>query len=174
MRPVPPTGNSSSAIPIVPGPCGTARGGFAGRLAASAPELAFGACEASGTTLYGTIKIDAERPASIVNVVSGSGLLPVPVIHNTAYGASKAALWMMTRYLAVNLAPLIRVNALCPGNVSATGQPHTETARKMLSQIPMGRVGKPGEMAGAAVYLASDASSFTTGAMLVCNGGRDW
>ena len=118
--------------------------------------------------------VDAQRPASIVNVVSGSGLLPVPVIHNTAYGASKAALWTMTRYLAVNLAPLIRVNALCPGNVSATGQPHTETARKMLSQIPMGRVGKPGEMAGAAVYLTSDASSFTTGAMLVCNGGRDW
>jgi NAD(P)-dependent dehydrogenase (short-subunit alcohol dehydrogenase family) len=118
--------------------------------------------------------VEAERPASIINVVSGSGLLPVPVVHNTAYGASKAALWMMTRYLAVNLAPLIRVNALCPGNVSPSGQPHTETARKMLSSIPMGRIGKPGELAGAAVYLASDASSFTTGAMLVCNGGRDW
>ena len=118
--------------------------------------------------------VEAGRSGSIVNVISGSGLLPVRVIHNTAYGASKAALWMMTRYLAVNLAPLIRVNALCPGNVSATGEPHTETARRMLSAIPMGRVGRPGELAGAAVYLVSDASSFTTGAMLVCNGGRDW
>jgi NAD(P)-dependent dehydrogenase (short-subunit alcohol dehydrogenase family) len=116
----------------------------------------------------------AGREASVINIVSGSGFLPVPVVANCPYGSSKAALWMMTRYLATNLAPKIRVNAICPGNISPTGEPHTVTARRLLAEIPMGRVGIPTEIAGAAVYLASNAASFTTGEVIICNGGRAW
>jgi len=114
------------------------------------------------------------RPASVINTLSGSGFLPVPIAASLPYGATKSALWMMTRYLSRHLAPTIRVNAVCPGNVSPTGQPHSETARVMLQEIPMGRVGVPTEITGAAVYLASDAASFTTGEVIICNGGRPW
>lgn len=109
---------------------------------------------------------------SIINVVSGSGLLPTR--HNGPYGTSKAALWMLTRYLAVEAAPLVRVNALCPGLVSESGQPRSEAARDIIADVPMGRVARPEEVAGAAVYLASPAASYTTGELLVVNGGRPW
>jgi len=110
--------------------------------------------------------------ASIINVVSGAGLLPVA--GRGAYGITKAALWHATRYLAVELAPDIRVNALCPGLVSETGEPRSSGQRAILEGVPMRRVGSPHEIAGAALYLASDASSYTTGELLVCNGGRLW
>jgi NAD(P)-dependent dehydrogenase (short-subunit alcohol dehydrogenase family) len=109
---------------------------------------------------------------NIINVVSGSGLLPTKGL--LPYGAAKAALWMMTRYLAAELAPAIRVNALCPGIVVADGTAPDPSADSVLPLIPLGRTGRPDEMAGAAVYLASDASSYTTGSLLVCNGGRPW
>jgi NAD(P)-dependent dehydrogenase (short-subunit alcohol dehydrogenase family) len=81
---------------------------------------------------------------------------------------------MMTRYLAAELAPAIRVNALCPGIVVADGTAPDPSADSVLPLIPLGRTGRPDEMVGAAVYLASDASSYTTGSLLVCNGGRPW
>jgi NAD(P)-dependent dehydrogenase (short-subunit alcohol dehydrogenase family) len=109
---------------------------------------------------------------NIINVVSGSGLLPTKGL--LPYGTTKAALWMMTRYLASELAPTIRVNALCPGIVVADGSAPDPSADSVLPLIPMRRTGRPSEMAGAAVYLASDASSYTTGSLLVCNGGRPW
>jgi NAD(P)-dependent dehydrogenase (short-subunit alcohol dehydrogenase family) len=109
---------------------------------------------------------------NVINVVSGSGLLPTKGL--LPYGATKAALWMMTRYLASELAPAIRVNALCPGIVVPDGAVPDQSANSVLPLIPLGRTGRPGEMAGAAVYLASDASSYTTGSLLVCNGGRPW
>jgi NAD(P)-dependent dehydrogenase (short-subunit alcohol dehydrogenase family) len=109
---------------------------------------------------------------SVINVVSGSGFLPTPGF--VAYGATKAALWQMTRYLAVELAPTVRVNALCPGLVNDTGAPRSEAEARVIDQIPMGRLGHPDELQGAAVYLASDASSYTTGEVIFCNGGRPW
>ena len=109
---------------------------------------------------------------NIINVVSGSGLLPTKGL--LPYGVSKAALWMMTRYLASELAPAIRVNALCPGIVVAPDAAPDPSAASVLPLIPMGRTGHPDEIVGAAVYLASDASSYTTGSLLVCNGGRPW
>jgi NAD(P)-dependent dehydrogenase (short-subunit alcohol dehydrogenase family) len=109
---------------------------------------------------------------NVINVVSGSGLLPTKGL--LPYGATKAAPWMMTRYLASELAPAIRVNALCPGIVVPDGAVPDQSASSVLPLIPLGRTGRPGEMVGAAVYLASDASSYTTGSLLVCNGGRPW
>jgi NAD(P)-dependent dehydrogenase (short-subunit alcohol dehydrogenase family) len=109
---------------------------------------------------------------TIINLVSGSGLLPTKGL--LPYGATKAALWMMTRYLASELAPVIRVNALCPGIVVPDGAVPDPSADSVLPLIPMGRPGSPTEMIGAAIYLASDASSYTTGSLLVCNGGRPW
>ncbi len=109
---------------------------------------------------------------SILNLVSGSGLQPTPGLG--PYGASKAALSMLTRSLAVEVAPTVRVNALCPGLVSEDGQPRNDAHRLLLEAVPMHRVAEPDEIAGAALYLVSPAASYTTGAVLVANGGRPW
>jgi NAD(P)-dependent dehydrogenase (short-subunit alcohol dehydrogenase family) len=123
-------------------------------------------CKGFGATMR-------DRPgSSIVNVISGSGFLPSPNLG--AYGVSKAALWMFTRYLAAEAAPNLRVNALCPGIVSPDGQPAYESHLQLLPLVPMGRLGRADEMVGAAIYLASDASSYTTGEVIIANGGRPW
>ena len=68
--------------------------------------------------------------------------------------------------------------ALCPGiTMSDTGGPTfdtDETIRKLVDMVPLGRPGHPTDVAPAAVYLASDAASYTTGALLMVNGGRPW
>jgi NAD(P)-dependent dehydrogenase (short-subunit alcohol dehydrogenase family) len=115
---------------------------------------------------------DRKRPGAVINVLSGAGLQPVP--GKLDYGTTKAALWMMTRYLAAEWAPLIRVNAIVPGLVTENGEPRTAGQQRLLANVPFGRVGHPSEIAPAAVYLASRAASYTTGTMLVCNGGRPW
>jgi NAD(P)-dependent dehydrogenase (short-subunit alcohol dehydrogenase family) len=122
------------------------------------------------------------RGGNVINLVSGTGLLPtsapghLPVPSMAPYGVAKAALWMLTRYLAAELAPAIRVNAICPGLVSETGRREEEAYVRLLQSgaVPMGRGGRPEEVAGAAVYLASPAASYTTGEMIICNGGRAW
>jgi NAD(P)-dependent dehydrogenase (short-subunit alcohol dehydrogenase family) len=115
----------------------------------------------------------AGRSGSVINVLSGAGFLPVPT--QAAYGATKAALWMVTRSLALELAPAIRVNALVPGVVSESGAPRNRAqADVVASAVPFGRVGRPEEVAGAAVYLASPAASYTSGTVIFCNGARAW
>jgi len=117
----------------------------------------------------------AGRGGSVINVVSGSGLLPTA--GGMPYGVTKSALWTMTKYLSAELAPAIRVNAVCPGlTMSDTGGPDASATavEHAAAQTPMGRPGHPREVALANVYLASDAASFTTGALLVVNGGRAW
>lgn len=109
---------------------------------------------------------------SIINVVSGSGFLPSPGL--TSYGVSKAALWMLTRCLAAEWAPQIRVNALCPGVTTPDGVPVHPAQEQLLPLVPMGRLGRADEMVGAAVYLASGAASYTTGEVIFVNGGRPW
>jgi len=125
----------------------------------------------------------AGRGGNIINLVSGSGFLPnsapghLPAPTMAPYGVSKAALWMLTRYLATELAPQVRVNALCPGLTSEGGAMRVEEPYERLLRsgaVPMGRIGRPEEIAGAAVYLASEAASYTTGEVLICNGGRAW
>jgi NAD(P)-dependent dehydrogenase (short-subunit alcohol dehydrogenase family) len=117
--------------------------------------------------------LESGRGGSIINVLSGAGFLPVP--RTLPYGASKAALWLMTRSLAVELAPSIRVNALVPGLVTDDGEPRYEGQQQMVeATVPFGRMGRADEVAGAAVYLASPAASYTSGAVIACNGARLW
>jgi NAD(P)-dependent dehydrogenase (short-subunit alcohol dehydrogenase family) len=112
---------------------------------------------------------------SVVNILSGSGFLPMPGL--MCYGVTKAALWSMTKYLATELGPDIRVNAVCPGlTMSDTGGPAPDDENAILaaSLTSLKRGSHPSEVAPAVVYLASDASSYTTGAVIVVNGGRPW
>lgn len=126
--------------------------------------------------IRGLIKplMNSGRTGSVINLLSGAGFLPVRGF--APYGASKAALWQLTRYLASECAPLVRVNAICPGLTTEDGAPRTVAAERMLADgsVPLGRVGHPSEIAGAAVYLASPAASYTTGTVVFCNGGRPW
>ncbi len=111
---------------------------------------------------------------AVVNVSSVNAVSPG--IFQGIYSATKAALVNMTQTLARELAPKgIRVNALLPGltdtKFSSAIISSEEICQFAVSQIPMGRYASPEEMAGAVLYLVSDASSFTTGASLVCDGG---
>jgi len=111
---------------------------------------------------------------SIVNVSSVNGIRPAPF--QGIYSVSKAALIALTKAFAKELAPhKIRVNALLPGLTDtkfASALTQDENLKKMIvSQIPLGRVAEPEDMAGAVLYLVSDAASYTTGSLLVCDGG---
>src|SRR5207302_1941418 len=93
-----------------------------------------------------------------------------------AYGASKAAVASLTKTLAIEWAASgVCVNALVPGvlrtDMNAALLDGTERGREFLMRTPMGRFGKLDELAGAAVFLASDAASFVTGHLLVVDGG---
>lgn len=111
---------------------------------------------------------------AIVNVSSVNAVKPG--IYQGIYSATKAALVNMTQTLARELAPKgIRVNALLPGLTDTKFASAIISSDKIrnyaLSQIPMGRYAKPKEIAGAVLFLVSDAASFTTGANIVCDGG---
>jgi NAD(P)-dependent dehydrogenase (short-subunit alcohol dehydrogenase family) len=112
---------------------------------------------------------------SVVNVASVAGLGATPAL--TPYGASKAALISLTRSLAVEWASAgVRVNALCPGwtatELNRNLWEDERASAGLTATIPMGRWGRAEEMAGPAVFLASDASSFMTGQVLVVDGGQ--
>ena len=113
--------------------------------------------------------------ASVINLASVAGLGATPAL--TPYGASKAAVISLTKSLAVEWATSgVRVNALCPGwtatELNRNLWTNEQASAGLLSTIPMGRWGRAEEMAGPAVFLASDASSFMTGQVLVVDGGQ--
>lgn len=112
---------------------------------------------------------------SIINVASVAGLASAPLI--TPYGAAKAGLVSLSKSLAVEWGTEgIRVNALCPGwtatalNRNLWEDPDAGPAT--IANVPMHRWGRAEEMAGPAVFLASDASSYMTGQVLVVDGGQ--
>ncbi len=112
---------------------------------------------------------------SIVNVGSINGIRPA--LMQGVYSITKAGVIAMTKSFAKELAPFkVRVNALLPGltktKFSSVMTENDELMEKvLLPSIPMRRAGEPEEMAGAVLYLVSDASSFTTGATIVVDGG---
>jgi NAD(P)-dependent dehydrogenase (short-subunit alcohol dehydrogenase family) len=112
---------------------------------------------------------------SVINVASVAGMSAAPGL--IPYGASKAAVISVTKTLAVEWAPSgIRVNALCPGwtatDLNRNLWDGPDGGRSTVANVPMGRWGRPEEMAGPAVFLASDASSYMTGQVLVVDGGQ--
>lgn len=128
----------------------------------------FTACQ-----VFGRYFLDRKAPASIINVGSMSGIIPLSRVFT--YSMTKAAVHNLSRNLAREWAPHgIRVNTLVPGFFPA------EQNRKVLNpsrvadilrHTPMGRFGEAAELAGATLLLASDAGTFITGAELVVDGG---
>lgn len=110
----------------------------------------------------------------IVNIGSMSGFIVNRPQMQPAYNASKAAVHHLTRSLAAEWAPYnVRVNALAPGYVRTSMSPvdRPEFRRHWIEDAPMQRTAMPEELGPSLVYLASDASSFMTGAVLVVDGG---
>ena len=110
-------------------------------------------------------------------MASNSGLAYVSAVGNTPYAVSKAGLIGLTRSLAVNLAPNINVNAICPGWIDTDMtalEAKTEPQRldMVIAESLLKRTGKPEEIASAALFLASDESDFITGEALIVSGGR--
>jgi len=111
---------------------------------------------------------------AMVNVASINGIRPAPM--QGIYSITKAGIISLTQSFAKELAPYhIRVNALLPGltdtKFSAVMIQNEDLLNMILPSIPCGRVGKPEEMVGAALYLLSDHASYTTGSSLVVDGG---
>lgn len=118
---------------------------------------------------------------NVINIASMYGMVsPNPKLYegnsydNPAnYGTGKAALLQLTRYAAVHLADkCIRVNAISPGPFPSSEVQNNEVfIDRLKQQVPLHRIGRPDELKGAVVFLASDAASFVTGHNLVVDGG---
>jgi len=117
--------------------------------------------------------VDTDGSGSIVNVSSRSGDMVMSSM--LAYGAGKAALNMLTQNMAADLAPQVRVNAIGVGGVATQSMDFVTSNDELRTQFetntPMRRIGQPSDIASAALYLASPASSWVTGVVLRVDGG---
>lgn len=111
-------------------------------------------------------------PARVINVGSVDGL-HVPPFETYAYAASKAAVHHLTRALANRLAPDVTVNAIAPGPFESKMMKATleQFRDAIVAGCPLGRIGTPEDLAGVAIYLASRAGAYVTGAVIPVDGG---
>ncbi|HTT28562.1 MAG TPA: SDR family oxidoreductase [Solirubrobacteraceae bacterium] len=117
----------------------------------------------------------ADDPARVINIGSIDGLR-VPLAENYSYSASKAAVHMLTRHLAKRLASEhVTVNAIAPGpfesKMMAFLLDAPESRAEVERQVPLGRIGRPDDVAGLTVFLASRAGSYLTGTVIPLDGG---
>jgi NAD(P)-dependent dehydrogenase (short-subunit alcohol dehydrogenase family) len=113
----------------------------------------------------------AEHGGVVVNIASVGGLVVDPYIGY--YNATKAAMLHLTRQLAYELGPKVRVNAIAPGLIKTELARAVWEARESIltAKLPLRRLGTPEDVANAAVFLATDASSWITGQTIVLDGG---
>ena len=113
-----------------------------------------------------------DEPARVINIGSIDGI-GVPALETYSYSASKAAVHQLTRHLAKRLAPLVTVNAIAPGPFESKMMAATLEAfgEHIAAGAPLKRIGRPDDMAGAAIYLSSRAGAYLTGAIIPVDGG---
>lgn len=113
-----------------------------------------------------------DDPSRVINIGSIDGI-HVPILETYSYSASKAAVHQLTKHLAAKLAPDITVNAIAPGPFESKMMAATLAAAgdQIAASAPMKRIGRPADMAGAAIYLASPAAAYVTGVILPVDGG---
>jgi len=114
----------------------------------------------------------AEEPSRVINIGSIDGI-HVPAMETYAYSASKAAVHQLTRHMAKAMAPTITVNAIAPGPFESKMMKATLDAfgDAIAQAAPLKRIGRPDDMAGAALFLASRAGAYVTGVILPVDGG---
>jgi NAD(P)-dependent dehydrogenase (short-subunit alcohol dehydrogenase family) len=113
-----------------------------------------------------------DDPARVINIGSIDGI-QVPMLETYSYSSSKAAVHQLTRHLAKHLAPRITVNAIAPGPFESKMMAATLQAfgDQIAASAPMQRIGRPDDMAGTAIFLASRAGAYLTGAVIPVDGG---
>lgn len=134
-----------------------------------------------GTNLIGTFLCSravvphllTQRSGRIISLTSGRAFQGAR--HGAHYAASKAGIIAFSKSLALELAPYgITVNVICPG-ITDTAQPRGHQTEEQIyaqgQRIPLGRIGQPEDLAGPAIFLASDAAGFITGQTILVNGG---
>ncbi|PYS16514.1 MAG: short-chain dehydrogenase [Acidobacteria bacterium] len=129
---------------------------------------AFLCCHAAGRVMI------PQESGRIINISSIGGAVALPRL--LAYCSAKGAINQLTRVLAVEWAPHhILVNAIAPGfietDLTKGLRENPKHLDSLIRQVPLGRLGQPGEIVGAAIYLASDAASYVTGQLLSVDGG---